>query len=367
MAPVPHNIVGNLAERGLITPPSWLPGNTQYLGIMGSEAYGVSEGSSDLDIYGFAIPPKATVFPHLAGYIPGFGAPPDKFETYQQHHIKDPDGKDRSYDIEVFSVVKFADLCLKNNPNVIDALFLPESCIIHCSKAAQIFRDNRRKFLHRGAWPRFKGYAHSQLHKINGKGVVQDAMRAREIEAKFGIPHDMDFTTFDQYDIADIYEHAVAIPDWFRAMQKQQRASYRELLRGNEQSSRFADTKLKGIATKALYHVVRLVSEVEQILTEGDLDLREKGRREHMKAVRRGEVPVEDVVKWFGQKQIDLERAYANTKLPMKPPQKEAQALLMQVLEHHYGSLSEAVQMPDRFQQALREVDRLIAPHRKYL
>ena len=27
-------------------------------------------------------------------------------------------------------------------------------------------RENRRLFLHKGAWPKFKGYAYSQLHKL---------------------------------------------------------------------------------------------------------------------------------------------------------------------------------------------------------
>ena len=37
-----------LADRGLVRPPRWLPGNVQYETIMGSVAYGVSSDTSDV-------------------------------------------------------------------------------------------------------------------------------------------------------------------------------------------------------------------------------------------------------------------------------------------------------------------------------
>ena len=47
-----------LTDRGLVRPPGWLPGNVQYETIMGSVAYGVSSDTSDMDVYGWAIPPN---------------------------------------------------------------------------------------------------------------------------------------------------------------------------------------------------------------------------------------------------------------------------------------------------------------------
>ena len=54
---------------------------------MGSMAYGVSSDSSDMDVYGFCVPEKETVFPHLRGEIPGFGTPQPRFEQWQEHHM----------------------------------------------------------------------------------------------------------------------------------------------------------------------------------------------------------------------------------------------------------------------------------------
>jgi hypothetical protein len=47
-----------LSDHGLIKPPRWLPGSVQYETIMGSAAYGVSSETSDVDVYGWAIPQK---------------------------------------------------------------------------------------------------------------------------------------------------------------------------------------------------------------------------------------------------------------------------------------------------------------------
>jgi predicted nucleotidyltransferase len=52
-----------LADRGLVRPPRWLPAKVQYETIMGSVAYGVSSDTSDVDVYGWAIPPRDNVFP----------------------------------------------------------------------------------------------------------------------------------------------------------------------------------------------------------------------------------------------------------------------------------------------------------------
>jgi predicted nucleotidyltransferase len=95
------NIVLELQKKGLAHPPPWLPMNTMFLGITGSVAYGVSSDTSDNDVYGFCMPPKELVFPHLSGEIPGFGRQIQRFEQYQEHHIVDPSAR-KEYDLTVF-------------------------------------------------------------------------------------------------------------------------------------------------------------------------------------------------------------------------------------------------------------------------
>jgi predicted nucleotidyltransferase len=283
-----------LADRGLVKPPRWLPANVQYETIMGSMAYGVSSDTSDMDVYGWAIPPKDDVFPHLRGEVPGFGKPHERFEQFQEHHVADPDalaGRGRSYDLTIFGIVKFFRLAMENNPNVIDSLFTPVTCVLHSTRVGNLVRESRRLFLHRGAWPKFKGYAYSQLHKL---AIKQPTGKRTELVAAHG------------YD------------------------------------------------TKFAYHVVRLLGEVEQILLEGDIDLQRDNER--LKAIRRGEWTEDRLRQWASEKEADLERAYAASTLPAIPDEMKLKALLLNCLEEHYGSLAGCVVEPDRAAATLRAV-----------
>lgn len=161
-------ILHDFARSNLINPPTWLPSNTQYLCIMGSAAYGVSTDNSDLDIYGWCIPPKELVFPHLAGEIPGFGKQIQRFEVYQEHHIQHPT-KDTEYDFAIYGIVKFFHLCMENNPNILDSLCVPRNCIIHSTQIAEHVRNHRRMFMHKGCYQKMRGYAYAQMSKLKGK------------------------------------------------------------------------------------------------------------------------------------------------------------------------------------------------------
>ncbi len=297
--------VQKLVERGLIRPPAFLAHNIHYETIMGSVAYGVSSDISDCDVYGFVIPPKDVVFPHLAGEIFGFGRQVQRFDQWQEHHVKDPSeekGCGRDYDFTIFSIVKYFSLCMENNPNAIDSLFTPRNCVLHSTAVGELVRENRRIFLHKGSWPRFKGYAYSQLHKMSGK---------------------------------------------------------------NPEGKRVALREKYGFDVKFAYHVVRLLDEAEQILTTGDIDLQRAN--EHLKAIRRGEVPEEDIRKWAAQKEHDLERAYHESKLAWGPDEPKIKQLLLNCLEHHYGSLDGCVVQPEQAVQALRDVQAILDRNRNLL
>lgn len=133
--------------------------------IMGSVAYGAStENSSDMDIHGITVPPIEWVFPHVRGtYIPGFSDTPEKFEHFQQHHIE---AYDKMYDVAIYGIVKFFTLASDNNPNVLDMLWVPDNCITHINDIGHHIRKNRRHFLHKGAYHRFRGYAHQQFKRL---------------------------------------------------------------------------------------------------------------------------------------------------------------------------------------------------------
>jgi predicted nucleotidyltransferase len=244
-------LLHKLEKKKLIHPPKWLSDNCAYLTVMGSQAYGVGTDDSDVDVYGVTIPPKNEVFPHLKGEILGFGRQIQRFEQWQEHHIIDTDKK-KQYDFQVYNIVKYFHLCMENNPNMIDSLFTPRRCVIHITSLGNHIRDNRKIFLHKGSWYKFKGYAYSQMHKIDTKSNASSPKRDESIK-KF------------VYDV------------------------------------------------KFAYHLVRLLNEVEQIMVEHDLDL--ERNREQLKNIRRGEWSLEQVKDYFQSKERALEEVYANSTL----------------------------------------------------
>jgi hypothetical protein len=125
-----------------------------------------------------------------------------------------------------------------------------------------------------------------------------------------------------------------------------------------KKSKRFESVKVNGYDIKFAYHVVRLLNEVEQILTEGDLDLQRN--REQLKAIRRGEWKEEDVVAYFTTKERELEKVYNESSLPYKPDQAKIKELLLNCLEEHYGSIDECISMPDRAIEALKQVKEIV-------
>jgi predicted nucleotidyltransferase len=201
-------LLNDLYKKNLISPPKFVLDNTMYLTRMGSVAYGVSNNMSDEDLYGWCIPPKAMIFPHLEGHIEGFGTQPEKFEQYQKHHIMDGE---KEYDVTIYNIVKYFQLVMENNPNMIDSLFTDRTQVIHSTNVSEMLRENRKIFLHKGCFKKFKGYAYAQMNKMKRSPI---GGRKEGVE-KYG------------YDL------------------------------------------------KFAYHVVRLLNEVEQILVKHDLDLME--------------------------------------------------------------------------------------------
>ena len=154
------NIITELFEKKLIQPPLWLPTNMHYLTIMGSYSYGVSGDSSDTDIYGFCMPPKGMIFPHLEGYLPGFDKDIPAFNHFEAHHVKKSDKQE--YDFAIYGIVRYFRLVADGNPNMIDSIFTPVNCVLHMTSVGNMVRENRKLFLSKKCFHTFKGYAYAQ-------------------------------------------------------------------------------------------------------------------------------------------------------------------------------------------------------------
>lgn len=293
------SIVKRLYEANLLTDsPKWLTSNVMFEGMVGSFSYGVSNDMSDIDVVGFCIPPKEIVFPHLAGEIIGFGNQIQRFDLYQKHHI---DHRDKKYDISIYSIVKFFQLTMENNPNMLDTLFIPRRRVLHSTSVYEHVRENKELFLHKGCWQKFRGYSFSQLSKIKKKSNSSNPKR-KEAIGTFG------------YDV------------------------------------------------KFAYHLIRLLLEVEQILVEQTLDIERNSNI--LKTVRNGEWSFDELLQWFSNKEKSLEIIYANSKLRDKPEESKIKKLLLECLEIHYGDLSSIVKVQKDTSQLIQELEYLIEKYK---
>lgn len=260
-----------LYKSKLLGCQSWVS-ETHYEVLMGSIAYAVSNDNSDNDIYSFCIPPRDVVFPHERGIIQGFGRQNQRFDQFQKHHIL---FNNKNYDITVYNIVRYFQLCLENNPNMIDSLFVPNRCILHITKLGTLVRENRRKFLHKGSFFKFKGYSFSQYKKAHSQ--TRKSSKRKESVEKYG------------YDL------------------------------------------------KFAYHIIRLLDESQQILEDGDIDL--ERNREELKSIRRGDWSWDGIEHRFKTKEKELEELYQKSKLRDRPDEEFINGLLLSILEEHYGSI----------------------------
>jgi len=162
----------------------WLIPNTIYVTLHGSQAYGLNNDLSDVDVKGIVIPPKEVEN--------------DLFHRFEQSensieleesltYLKNP--KNPKFESSLYSLKKFMMLAANINPNIIELLWTdPTDHFVFKSPMDELM-DNRNLFLSSKAKFTFAGYSWAQLHKIerHRKWIVRGEMVAPKRE-DFGLP-----------------------------------------------------------------------------------------------------------------------------------------------------------------------------------
>lgn len=181
--------------------PSFVHNNLNYMCLMGSQAYGCAEATSDVDVYGFCTPD----FNALVGF------PGPKFEQFNPDHVDSAYG---DADYNIFNVIKYFSMLVNNNPNIIDSLFVPESCVLFADDLAREMRSLNYLFISKRLVKNTLSYADSEFKVIQKRGRAEKR--------------------------ADLYDKY-------------------------------------GYDTKTAYHCLRLLTQAEQALTQGTIFLDENG------------------------------------------------------------------------------------------
>lgn len=133
-------------------------GHIIFEAISGSRAYGLATATSDTDIRGVYILPKA--------------------QFYGLHYIGQINNE--TNDIVYYELRKFIELLAKNNPNMMELLNMPEECILYQHPLFKTIKQEM--FLSKLCKDTFANYAYTQIKKARGlnKKIVNPVEKERK-------------------------------------------------------------------------------------------------------------------------------------------------------------------------------------------
>lgn len=142
--------------------------------IIGSQAYGINNESSDIDKSGVFIPSK--------DYYYGL-------KRVEQFGYENEDKT-------IYEIRKIIKLLADNNPNCLDLLFIPERCIIKITPYWEKVIEQSHLFLSKKSRYTFAGYAISQLNRIKThRAYLLNPPKARPDRIDFGLKQNSIFET----------------------------------------------------------------------------------------------------------------------------------------------------------------------------
>lgn len=153
MSTLEINTFDSIREKGLLL----------YEYVRGSQLYGLARPESDIDHGGVFMEPLDS----LLGL--GLDLPEDV--------------KSQRCDDSWFSLRKFGLLLLKSNPNILEALFVPEKYLLTKHPVMDILLKERDKFITKACFGSFIGYSKEQIIKARSlkKKIVKPWTKAPEV------------------------------------------------------------------------------------------------------------------------------------------------------------------------------------------
>ena len=123
-------------------------GRLIYQYVRGSHAYGLNVETSDVDTGGVYITTNDILLGLRSGYCEQIA--------------------DKKNDNVWYEVGRFLELLMNSNPNMLEALFVPERCILYKHPVMDYILENRHKFLTKKAFNALVGYSIEQIRKARG-------------------------------------------------------------------------------------------------------------------------------------------------------------------------------------------------------
>ena len=330
--------------------------------IAGSHAFGTAVDGSDEDRRGV------------------FGAPPQFLAGLEEIEQVSDEKSDQVY----YELKRFVELLLKNNPNAMEMLGIPDDCIQYRHPAFDLL--DPALFLSKLCGQTFGGYAMGQIRKARGlnkkivnpqpevrktllefcfvlegqgtKGLEEwlaerdfesgscGLVAARHAPNVFAIFHDESGSLgyrglLSRKDEASLLCSSVPLEaepvawmtcnrDAFKAHCRDHREYWDWVELRNEERYRTNTEHGRGYDSKNLMHTLRLLEMAEEIAQEGIIRVR-RPNREYLLQVRRGEFQYEELVARAEEKLERVEEAYEKCALPDQPDRLQANEIILEI------------------------------------
>lgn len=356
------------------------------LAITGSHAYGTNLEGSDIDLKGITIPPIDYFFSTKKF------EQKDRWENTEAGRIPE---LDEHKDIVVYSLSKFMELVSNQNPNILDLLWLPPSCILRKTAVYDELVTYRDYFLSKKAYSSFSGYANAQIGKMEkhrvwllaeaegkviAKPEIDDYLPANQIHGNLLYKGELHaFYEFlvcmlkDKYQYFNEYPEFIALGnqiDWAGLIKQQGLPD--EALAHTQQLTRCSDNYIQllnstqryiadckrhdswvqwklnrnperaalelkcGFAVKNASHCLRLQLMLVEILKEGQVHVRRTHDADYLRAVRTGQVSYEEVMELSDTLKREGKEALAVTTLPDKVDKDFMDRVLTDILSRRF-------------------------------
>lgn len=296
---------------------------TIYQVRAGSHAYGTNTATSDLDVRGVCIPPKA----YFLGYL----------HRFDQHTSLQP------VDCTTFGIIKFITLAVDCNPNILELLFVdPVDILLHTKYSDQLL-EHRDLFISKKAKHTFSGYAHAQLKRIKThRNWLLNPPTHKPTREEFGLSQ----THAISKEIAGAFEATktqginINLPEEVLQLflnEKSYQAALAEFNQYNEwktnRNPSRAQLELKhGYDTKHGMHLIRLLRMCREIL-QGQSVIVKRPDADELLAIRHGQKTYDELIQEAETLDTECERLYLSSNIPHTPPKEKIDSFIIQLID----------------------------------
>ena len=342
-------------------------GHIIFEAISGSKAYGLATATSDTDIRGVFILPQS--------------------QYYGMTYIGQVN--DATNDVVYYELRKFMELLLKNNPNMMELLAMPEDCILY--KHPIFDRIQQSIFLSKLCKDTYANYAFSQIKKAQGlnKKIRNPMSKERKTILDFcyihhnkqsvplsnflerkgmnpvhcglsNIPHMKDcYNLFYNEDanykgiakpnanavqLSNIAKEEVVVgllyfnQDGYTSYCKRYKEYWSWVANRNEARYENNIAHEKNYDSKNMMHTFRLLKMAHEIATENTLHVRRQDREELLQ-IKGGHYEYDTLLERANSMQAQLEVAFEACQLPEQPNFETINQLLTTIRsEFYYGN-----------------------------